>query len=269
MSRLRVLSRAPAILVATVSALVGLLFLRLRRDRHPRRRAVETDRLARRFARAFARRIGLRIVVEGEPPEGPVVIVANHLGYLDIVALWCVVPGVFVARADVARWPLVGIASRGLGTLFIDRARKRDLLRVIPELSAVLAEGRNAIFFPEATSSPGAFVLRFRSPLFEAPVRQGVPVVAVGLQYETPTGAPEAARAVCWWGDMSFLGHLAGLLALPHVVVRVRFSDPIMPTTDRKVLCRLAREAVVKKFIPTAPISYGTRASTGYGGARS
>lgn len=255
--RLRATLRAAAIVAATIETLAALAFLRLRRGERADRGGAEADRLGRRWARKLQRRMDLRIVVEGEPPEGPVAFVANHLGYLDVVALWCVVPGAFVARADVARWPLVGVASRLIGTIFLDRARKRDLLRVVPELSGALASGRNVVFFPEGTSSPGADVLPFRSSLFEAAVRREVPVVGVSLQYETPEPGPEAAMAVCWWGDMTFLRHVYALLALPHVVVRIRFSEPIPPSGDRKALCRLAREAVVKKFIPTLSLPAG------------
>ncbi|MFO0688107.1 MAG: lysophospholipid acyltransferase family protein [Myxococcota bacterium] len=255
--RLRAPLRATAIVAATVETLAALAFLRLWRRERADRGGAEADRLGRRWARTLRRRMDLRIVVEGEPPEGPVAIVANHLSYLDVVALWCVVPGVFVARADVAQWPLVGLASRLIGTIFLDRARKRDLLRVVPELSSALGAGRNVVFFPEATSSPGADVLPFRSSLFEAAARREVPVVGVSLQYETPEPGPEAALAVCWWGDMTFLRHVYALLALPHVVVRIRFAEPIPPSRDRKALCRAAREAVVKKFIPTASLPIG------------
>ncbi|MBY0399150.1 1-acyl-sn-glycerol-3-phosphate acyltransferase [Myxococcota bacterium] len=267
MSRLRASFRSAAILWATVATLAELVLLRLRAPFHPDRGGARADQIGQSWARTLARRMDLRIFVEGEAPEGPVAIVANHLGYLDIVALWCVVPGVFVARADVAHWPLVGVASRLIGTVFLDRARKRDLLRVIPELSSALAAGRNVIFFPEATSSPGVDVLPFRSSLFEAAARRQVPVVGVSLQFETPEPGPGADLAVCWWGDMPFASHVFALLALPRVVVRLRFSEPIAPSGDRKLLCDLAREAVIKKFIPTAASPIGEAASTGQGGS--
>jgi 1-acyl-sn-glycerol-3-phosphate acyltransferase len=272
MSRRLAILRVAAIVAATLAALASLVRLRLRSTtvlrpgRHARggslsvATGVEADRIGRRWAMRLARRMGLRIVVEGELPDGPVAIVANHLGYLDVVALWCLVPGAFVARADVAHWPLIGVASRLVGTVSIDRTRKRDLLRVIPELSAILASGRNVIFFPEGTSSPGETVLSFRSSLFEAAARRGVPVVGVSLQYETPQSAPIAAWSVCWWGRMTFPRHVFALLSIPHVVARIRFSRPLRPSQDRKMLCRLARESVVKKFIPTAPTPFRVEA---------
>jgi 1-acyl-sn-glycerol-3-phosphate acyltransferase len=112
------------------------------------------------------------------------------------------------------------------------------------------------IFFPEATSSPGETVLPFHSSLFEVAARSRVPVVAASLQYETHEPAPIAGWSVCWWGRMPFASHVFALLGLPRVVVRIRFSEPIEPLEDRKKLCRLARDRVVKQFIPSAPIGF-------------
>ena len=252
----RALRRSAAILCATLSAIGSLFVLRARFSGRPDLFGERADRIARRWAQRLARAMQLRIRVDGALPEEPVAIVANHLSYLDIVALWCVLPGAFVARADVAGWPLIGLASRLAGTISIDRARRRDLLRVVPELSATLASRRNVIFFPEATSSPGEQVLQFHSALFEAAARLEVPVVGVSLQYETVPPADHAASSVAWWGGMAFVPHLMALLAQSHVDVCVRIAAPIEPSRDRKTLCKLAREIVVKNFLPTAPIGF-------------
>ncbi|MEZ4331534.1 MAG: lysophospholipid acyltransferase family protein [Myxococcota bacterium] len=254
--------RALSIVASTLSTIGALLLLRWRHADRPALLRRESDRLGQRWARSVGRRIGMRVVVEGEPPDGPCAIVANHLGYLDIVALWCVVPGVFVARADLAGWPLIGVASRLVGTIPIDRGRKRDLLRVLPELTAALAAGRNVLFFPEATSSRGATVLPFRSPLFEAAVRRAAPVVGVGIHYVSPGAGAPAAERLCWWGDMPFVRHVFDSLRVPRFEVHLRFSGPIEAGDDRKALCRLARDAVVKGFAPTAaPAQPSLRAS--------
>lgn len=263
MSRRLATLRAARVIGSTLRAVAGLLWLRLFAWTLSDGVDEAADRIGQRWARSLRTHIGLRIWVEGRPPTGPVAIVANHLSYLDIVVLWCIVPGVFVARADVADWPLVGRGGRLIGTSFIDRTRKRDLLRVIPELSEALAAGRNVIFFPEGTSSSGETVLPFRSPLFEAAARRGVPVVGVSLQYETPASAPPAGTSVCWWGDMTFLRHVFALLAIPRIEARIRFETPIEPLRDRKRLCRHAREAVVKKFIPTTALGFGDGIAVG------
>lgn len=269
--RLVALRRGTMLVVRSLSLVFGLLVARgLNRPADPERRV-------RRWARRTMRSLGVRIRVEGEVPTGPVVLVANHLSYLDIPLLWTLVPGRFVARADVADWPGIGSAARTLGTLFLDRTRKRALLDVLPRMTDALRDGGAVVFFPEATSTRGAAVLPFKSALFESAIRTGAPVVAASLDYETSDRNRPADTSVCWWGDMTFLPHLGRLLTLPRIEARVRFSRPLPPPSEgfaadrpmerragarsssphhsrkRKELCRLAYEAVQKKFVPTTP----------------
>ncbi len=259
MSRPRALYRVVTLIGMTVFLCVGLVVVRLVWVGRAQRSGPLADRFVGLWARSTRRLIGMRVRVDGEIPGAPVALVTNHLSYVDIVALWCVVPGVFVARADVADWPLVGQAGRLVGTIFIDRTRKRDLLRVIPEMQASLAADRTVIFFPEGTSSRGQDVLPFKSPLFEAAARCGVPVVGASLQFETAPPARSADWSVCWWGDMTFAPHVFELLHAPGFEVRIRFSSPHHVGRDRKRLCRLAQESVEKTFLPTTPPESATR----------
>lgn len=128
------------------------------------------------WTRRIVALLGLQVKVHGVPPPAPCLFVANHLGYLDVVVLAAEMDAVFVAKAEVARWPVLGLLGRALGTVFVDRARKRDLPRVIAAMTDVLRRGQRVVFFPEGTSSAGGTVLPFRSPLFEAAVRTGVSV---------------------------------------------------------------------------------------------
>ncbi|MHA7838961.1 MAG: lysophospholipid acyltransferase family protein [bacterium] len=264
MSRSLALVRLVALVGMTLCLSAGLALARLGLTLagYPQRAARIADRVVTLWARGTQRLLGMRIRIDGEIPEEPVAIVANHLGYIDIVALWSVVPGVFVARADVADWPLIGQAGRLIGTIFVDRTRKRDLLRVIPEMQRPLSTGRNVIFFPEGTSSPGREILPFKSSLFEPAVRCGVPVVTASLQLETAPPAAPAARSVCWWGSMTFAPHVFELLQLRSFDARIHFSSPIRPEEDRKALSRAAAESIRKTFIAT------TSAETETGEAR-
>jgi len=274
MSRLVASYRVAGLIGMTTYLCLAFACTRMANSRRPERSGRLADEYVGRWARATRKLIGMRVRVDGEIPRGPVALVANHLSYVDIIALWCVVPGVFVARADVAQWPLIGLAGRLVGTVFIDRTRKRDLLRVIPEMEAPLAEGRSVIFFPEGTSSRGREVLPFNSSLFEAAARQGAAVVGASLEFETRPPAPSADWSVCWWGDMTFAPHVFALLKVRAFEARIRFSGPIdasevtrhtahesgrmrRSSETRKQLCRLAHEAVEKTFtattLPTTP----------------
>jgi 1-acyl-sn-glycerol-3-phosphate acyltransferase len=204
------------------------------------------------WARALLTLIGVEVEVEGRPPAPGAALFANHLSYLDVAVLGSLVDARFVAKADVASWPGLGPLAARAGTIFIDRGRKRDLLRVLPLVEGRLRAGETVVFFPEGTSSGGASVLPFRSPLFAAPLRAARPVACASLRYETRPGDPPASAAVCWWGDMPFLSHLFALLSLSGVRATVSFPAETLWEDDRKRLATRARAAIQKhgRFAP-------------------
>jgi 1-acyl-sn-glycerol-3-phosphate acyltransferase len=198
----------------------------------------------RRWARGALRVLGVRLQVVGAPPRPPFLLVCNHLGYLDVAVLASVVDATFVAKSEVARWPVLGPLCRGMGTLFVDRGRRRDLPATLAALQATLAAGRGVVLFPEGTSTPGGRVLPFHPPLLAAAARAGLPVAWAAVSYATPAGEPEAADAVCWWGDASFVAHLAALLRLSRVEARLRLGDAPVAAADRKQLAQRLHAAV-------------------------
>jgi len=202
------------------------------------------------WARAVGRVLRMRVDVVGRPPAPPFLLVANHLGYVDIVLLAARIPGCFVSKAEVARWPLVGSMCRVVDTLFIDRDRKRDLPRMVDQIDAVCDSGRGVVLFPEGTSSKGDAVMPFRASLLEPAARSGRPVHHASLTYATPPDQPPAHLAVCWWGGMMFTPHVLRLLTLREFRARVTFGPEPIRATDRKVLARLLRNAVAREFEP-------------------
>ena len=153
-----------------------------------------------------------------------------------------------MAKAEVADWPLLGPLCRSVGTLFIDRASKRDIPRVMQSMEAVLEDGRGVIIFPEGTSTRGERVERFRPSLLDAAASSGRPVHYGSLSYRTPPRSVPAHLSVCWWGDMPFFRHLVGLLRLPTIHATLIFGEEPIRASDRKVLAERLQQAVQRQF---------------------
>jgi 1-acyl-sn-glycerol-3-phosphate acyltransferase len=209
-----------------------------------------SSRLVRAWARSTARLLGMRVRVEGRPPEPPFLLVANHLGYVDVLVLLARLDGVCVARADAARWPLFGALCRAAGTIFVDRDRARDIPNAAAAIDRALRAGRGVVLFPEGTSSAGETVLPFRPSLLQPAARAGIPVSYASLTYATPPSAPSARQVVCWWGEAPFLPHLARLFSLPGFEATVRFGDETFREPDRKRLAARLERAVRARFRP-------------------
>jgi 1-acyl-sn-glycerol-3-phosphate acyltransferase len=209
-----------------------------------RRRLAWASRRCSSWGRGAGRILGMKVRVRGAPPDRPFFLVCNHMSYVDIWALAGVTGGLFVAKSEVARWPLMGFISRHASTLFVDRRRMRDLPRVMREIGGVLEAGQGVLLFAEGTSSAGDRVLPFRSPLLEVAARGGIPVSYAGLRYRTGPGMPPAGEAVCWWRDMTLADHLLALLRLPGFEAELVFGEEPLTGEERKDLALRLRRAV-------------------------
>jgi lyso-ornithine lipid O-acyltransferase len=210
------------------------------------------------FHRAVARIIGLRVRVIGAPSaDRPMLILANHVSWLDIVALGTVMPLSFVAKSEIGAWPVFGLMARLQRSVFVDRNRKGDTSRVNTEIAERLKEGDPIVLFAESTTSDGNRILPFRSALVgaaqEAILSGGVGthvcLQPVALAYNgsdgLPTGRMGRAR-IGWYGDMEMLPHLAGILRGGALDVEVRFGQPVAfdQGSDRKGATKQAEDQV-------------------------
>ena len=203
------------------------------------------------WARCALRIMNVHVEVRGTAPEPPFFMVSNHLSYLDIPLLHAQLSGHFLSKAEVSSWPIAGLMARLAGTLFVDRERRRDLTRVLPEVEQLLQSGGGIVIFPEGTSSAGTHVLPFKPALFEVPLRTGVGVSMASIRYQTHRSDPPPGEAVCWWGEMPFGSHFLKLLALKRVQAEVHFAPDRIQGEDRKQLSSRAYELVVQHFEPT------------------
>ncbi|MGF1641584.1 MAG: lysophospholipid acyltransferase family protein [Rhodospirillales bacterium] len=206
------------------------------------------------WSRTVCRLLGLRVRVSGTAhPGGTALFAANHVSYLDIPVLAGLHDGTFVAKSEVADWPLLGLICKWGRTVFINRspaeARAQTAL-----LRARLARGESLILFPEGTSTDGSGVAPFKSSLFNIAedLPPGTPLVVqpVSVAYVraldgTPLVGP-LTELYCWYGGATLAPHLMRVCGLPGAVVDVRFHPPIAVASDvdRKSLARRCHAAV-------------------------
>lgn len=205
-----------------------------------RRRVVR--HIVRWLARGVLRLLDIQVRAAGVLPPGPALLVANHLSWIDIVAVLAHHDCTFVAKDDVRDWPLVGPLGDALGVIWIDRRRKRDLIRAVAALSEALQRGDRVLLFPEGTTTTGRDVLPFRSSLVEAAVRVGVPVVPVAL---TAYAEGDRGETLCWVGNETLWAHLPRVRALRRALFEVQILTPMGAGPPRKVRSAAARTEIM------------------------
>jgi 1-acyl-sn-glycerol-3-phosphate acyltransferase len=183
------------------------------------------------YHRLCARLMGFDVTVKGRMTDArPTLFVSNHVSYIDITVLGALIPGSFIAKAEIDTWPFFGFLARLQRSVFVDRrpskaGQQRD------ELSARLDAGESLILFPEGTSDDGNFVLPFKSALFAVAKREvGLTVQPVSIAYTALQGLPMGRMMrpfVAWYGDMELMPHLWQMLGLGRVAITVEFHEPV------------------------------------------
>lgn len=187
------------------------------------------------FWRGVLRLANVRVRVQGRvSPLRPLLFVSNHASYLDIPILGSLLPGAFVAKADIAHWPGIGIVAKLGRTVFVERKRT-EAVRQKEELTRRLARGEPLILFPEGTSDDGNRVLPFKSTLFSIAEEEidGQPVMVqpVAVAYTRCFGVPIGylwRHFFAWYGDMDLAPHLWEVLHMGRLTVEVTFLEPRM-----------------------------------------
>ncbi|MCS4505744.1 hypothetical protein KBTX_00643 [wastewater metagenome] len=191
----------------------------------------------RQWCRGLCRLLGARLVVRGDRPvPGPVLLVSNHVSWLDIVCLAALWPVAFLSKSEVRRWPVIGQAATALGTVYIERGRQAAAARAVAAMRDRLHAGARVLFFPEGTTGDGLGVRPFRARLYQAAIDAGAPVQAVALRYHTDDGH---AEAVPFTDDQSLVTNLWQVAGYPRLTVTVTVGPP--RTTEELGRSELAR----------------------------
>lgn len=226
-----------------------------------------------RYARSFphwyhrwvCRILGIRIAVEGDVKSSQgVLLVSNHVSWLDIPVISAVAPVSFIAKREVSTWPFVSWLAKLQRTVFIDRERRSEVSTKTNEILRRLEAGDTVVLFAEGTSSDGNTVLPFKTSLFASvkPSKADDPdhdisVQTMAIAYRRIYGLPVGSRRrhlIGWYGDMDMGSHGWRLLGLGPLDVSIRLGPPVPleDFADRKDLARYAEEKVRRDVIELA-----------------
>ncbi len=207
------------------------------------------------YHRICCRLLGIRLEVFGRRSRTrPTLFVANHTSYLDIPIYGALIPGSFVAKSEVAEWPLFGLLAKLQRSVFVDRRVRTSHLQATA-LGRRLEAGDSMILFPEGTSDDGNHILPFKSALLSvAEFRakgESLTVQPVSLTYSRVDGVPIGRHLrpfYAWYGDMELFGHAAELVGLGRLTVTVSFHPPVTidQFSSRKALSQHCHEQIVR-----------------------
>ncbi len=214
--------------IARGLAIVALRFPALSPDQqHARVQAWSMELLA---------KIGISLRLQGQPPvAGPVMLVANHISWLDIPVMHAARHCRFVSKSDVKAWPVIGGLATAAGTLYIERASRRDALRMVRTMQESLERGEVLAVFPEGTTGDGREILPFHANLIQAAVAANAPVQPVGLRFVDRTTG-DLSFAPSYIGDETLVGSIWRTLSAPAIEAVVHYGQAELPAgRDRRV----------------------------------
>lgn len=194
---------------------------------------------------AMLRCIRIQLIVKGNPAlNGPLMMVANHMSWLDITALHAARFCRFVSKADIKKWPFIGMLASGIGTLFIERESRRDAMRVVHHMTQSLRSGDVLGVFPEGTTSDGTGILKFHANLVQAAIAADAPIQPVALQFiDTITG--KRSSAPCYVGDDTLAESVWRALTTPNIAVVINFGElQFAEGRDRRAWALALQQAV-------------------------
>lgn len=188
--------------------------------------------------------LGIRLQVLGQPANGPVMLVANHISWLDITVMHASLYCRFLSKSEVRDWPVVGRLADAAGTLYIERNSRRDAMRVMNHMVECLQDGQVLAVFPEGTTGDGQDVLPFHANLLQAPITAQAPVQPIGLHFLDAQG--QRSLAPCYVGDDTLLQSLWRTVCAHGLVAQLHFG-PVQwaQERDRRAWADDLRQAVI------------------------
>ncbi|SIO35693.1 lysophospholipid acyltransferase family protein [Nitrosomonas cryotolerans] len=212
-------------------------------------------RLMQNWAAGLLAILNIKLHCKGKPPtvrEQQVIFAANHVSWLDICVLMAACPTRFVAKAEIRNWPVFGFLSRKVGTLFIERAKRSDTLRMNRHINDVLMTGERVAIFPEGTTSDGTVLRHFHASLFQSAVADDVLLYPIAICYRNVTGEISQEAAYI---NPSLFSSLRQILGQTRIDTELVFIDPIVSSgKNRRELARLTEQAIANAL--SLPVSH-------------
>lgn len=203
------------------------------------------QRMMQNWAAGILKILRINLQCSGEVPEQKVkrvLLVANHVSWLDICVMMAVTPTQFVAKSEIRNWPVIGFLCKRIGTLFIERSKRSDTLRINREIGDVLNTGERVCIFPEAGTSDGTQINHFHASLLQSAITAEANLYPVAIRYLDHTGSISRDAAYI---DVSLVVSLQRILKQPCIDAVVTFNEAIHTVgKNRRELARLAEHAV-------------------------
>jgi len=243
-------------LIIVVHIFLGLLFGLIPSAKWKRKARVQS---CHQLAKLTIKALGLH--VQGHPKipkvKRPVMAIANHVGYIDIVLFLSQVPCVFITSQELGANPVMGPIARFGGSFMVDRQNKFGLKEEIRRIEELMKDGFPIFLFPEATSSDGTGILPFKRALLEAAVRSQALIYPFCINYLRVDNEPFNLRnrdAVCFYGDAEFIPHIIGLVETKRIDVEVLGLEPVSVIVgeDSRSLCQKLEAEIKQAHKPVA-----------------
>ncbi|WP_108414798.1 1-acyl-sn-glycerol-3-phosphate acyltransferase [Limnohabitans sp. Jir72] len=190
---------------------------------------------------------GIHLKVLGQPVlNGPALLVANHISWLDISVIHAARHCRFVAKSDIRNWPMIGTLATGCATLFIERTSRKDALRMVKDMADAMKDGDVVAVFPEGTTSDGRDLLPFHANLIQSAIQADAPVQPMSLKFINAASG-EPSYAPCYIGDDTLVGSMWRTLTASRITAVVHFGEPQTANgRDRRAWAHDLRQDIIR-----------------------
>lgn len=199
------------------------------------------------------RYLNMEIETEGDIPEHGAIIMANHRSYLDVIMIPSLTPVVFVAKASVEKWPVIGMGGNAMQTIWVDRSDPDSRKATRKEIVRRLEDDLSVIIFPEGTTHLGPDLLEFKPGMFHSVAGTSLPIIPVAIEYENPN--------IAWVGQDTFIPHFLREFKIESIRAKVAFGAP-MTGEDPEKLRQEVQEWIAAKCLQYRE-AYDSRISKG------